>query len=338
MRRFATACAAIAAAALVLAPAAPAKKHRAKAGKPHYEVGIAVRSINPGPDGKFDGQPVYLGGYGIGGGSPVFEGRAATGILRGGVDVRAIVIGDGTHYVALADAQLQGWFAATRGGAYGISDVRHAVEQATNGKLKASDVIVQSDHSHSGPDLLGVWGGAPASYRAYVVAQTTRAILDAFHARRTATLTYGTADGRDLLSNQFSYDAANQAMDSDVRVLQARDAQGAVFATLLNFSAHATVLGSSNTKATGDWPEAANRLLEQRFGGTALTIVGTLGRTQPADRGCSDPAATGDARSVCMLDDYAGRVVARVQDAVAAAQRLKGTPAVDPRSYLIEDV
>src|SRR6476661_5984362 len=113
--------------------------------KPTYLVGAASRTINPDPDGTFAGQPVYLGGYGIGGGSPVFEGRPATGILRGGVDVRAIVVGDGTHYVALADAQLQGWFAATRDGAYGISDVRHAIEQATHGKLKASDVIVQSD-------------------------------------------------------------------------------------------------------------------------------------------------------------------------------------------------
>src|SRR5436190_22555540 len=145
MRRFATACAAIAAAALVLAPATPAKKHRAKAGKPHYEVGIAVRSINPGPDGKFDGRPVYLGGYGIGGGSPVFAGRAATGILRDGVDVRAIVIGDGKHYVALADAQLQGWFSETRDGPYGISDVRRAGAAATGGKVDAPQVIVQSD-------------------------------------------------------------------------------------------------------------------------------------------------------------------------------------------------
>src|SRR3954471_15072034 len=112
----------LAAVLLVLAPAAGAKTY-----PPHYEVGIATRSINPGPDGKFDGQPVYLGGYGIGGGSPVFEGRPATGVLRGGVDVRAIVVGDGTHYVALADAQLQGWFAATRDGPYGIIDVRRGV-------------------------------------------------------------------------------------------------------------------------------------------------------------------------------------------------------------------
>src|SRR3954470_5381817 len=337
MRRFATACAAIAAAALVLAPAAPAKKHKAKGGKPHYEVGIAVRSINPAPDGTFGGKPVYLGGYGIGGGSPVFEGRPATGVLRAGVDVRAIVIGDGKHYMAIADAQLQGWFAANRDGPWGIMDVRKAVEAATNGKLAASQVIVQSDHSHSGPDVMGVWGGAPDAYRAYVASQTVAAIVDAYKTRRRATLSYGTAPGRDLLSNQFDYDAANQVVDSDVRVLQARDDTGATFATLLNFSAHATVLGSSNTKVSGDWPEAADRMLEQRFGGRAITVVGTLGRTQPADRGCPDGSLTGDARSICMLDDYAGRVVGRVGDAVAGAQRLGGTPTVASQSYLITD-
>src|SRR3954453_6543518 len=94
-------------AALLLAAAPPASaKPRSS-----YDVGVAARSINPGPDGKFDGQPVYLGGYGIGGGSPVFEGRPATGVLRDGVQVRAIVIGDGKDAIAIADAELQGWFA-----------------------------------------------------------------------------------------------------------------------------------------------------------------------------------------------------------------------------------
>src|SRR4051794_32785190 len=167
---------------LAAAPAAHAKaKTRTRAAS--YDVGVAARSINPGPDGKFDGQPVYLGGYGIGGGSPVLEGRPATGVLRDGVQVRAIVIGDGKDAIAIADAELQGWFAKSRDGAYGIADVRKAVEQATGGKLKASQVIVQSDHSHSGPDLLGVWGGAPAAYRAYVVKQTTDAIVEAYKTR-----------------------------------------------------------------------------------------------------------------------------------------------------------
>ena len=61
----------------------------------------------------------------------------------------------------------------------GSATCARAVEKATGGALKASQVIVQSDHSHSGPDLLGVWGGAPAAYRGYVVKQTVDAIVEA---------------------------------------------------------------------------------------------------------------------------------------------------------------
>src|SRR5688500_416999 len=77
-------------------------------------------------------------------------------------------------------------------------------------------------------------------------------------------------------------------------------------------------------------------MMERRFGGDAMTVVATLGRTQPADRGCSDPASA-DAE-LCTLDDYAGRVVDRAAEAVANAQQIKGDPLVAARSYLVEDV
>src|SRR3954470_20628943 len=321
------------AAALTLAAPATAKN---RAPKPSYEVGVAARTIATGADGTFDKQPVYLGGYGIAS-PPVQPGRPAQGNLGPGPSVRAIVVGDGKNLMAVADAELQGWFAASKDGAYGISDVRKQVEQRTKGGLKATGVIVQSDHSHGGPDLLGVWGGAPAAYRQYVVEQTVNAIVDAYNNRKRGELFYGTAPGKDLLSNQFGYDPANEAMDSDVRVLQARGENGKAFATLLNFSAHSTVLGSDNQKATGDWVQAATPMLEKRFGGRAMTMVGTLGRTQPADRGCADKGATGDALQLCKLDDYAKRVVDRTADAVKNAKRITGSPVVAAESFLIED-
>src|SRR6476661_6831197 len=129
-----TALAALAATSLLLVPAAAHAQRRDP--KPAYEVGVASRTIAVGADGKFDGQPGYLGV---------------------GPSVRAIVVGDGKNAMAVADAELQGWFAASKDGAYGISDVRKQVEQRTKGALKATGVIVQSDHSHGGPDLLGVW-------------------------------------------------------------------------------------------------------------------------------------------------------------------------------------
>jgi hypothetical protein len=305
---------------------------------PKYEVGLASRSISPDADGTYAGQPVYLGGYGIGGGSPVLAGRAATGVLGEGPSVRAFSISDGENAFAIADIETQGWFAATKNGPYGLIDMRKAVEEATGGALPAESVVVQTDHSHGGADTIGVWGGVPDEYMKFMKDQTVAAIVEAFQTMKPGTLWYGTADGRDLLSNQFDYDEANKVVDSDVRVLQARGKNKKPFATMLNFSAHSTVLGSGNTKITGDWPQRANPMLERRFGGKAMTVVATLGRTQPADRGCPDPAQTGDPQQLCTLDDYASRVVNRAADAIANAKQIKGNPIVAARSYLVEDV
>jgi hypothetical protein len=337
----------IASAILAIAGAAPAagkpKSHPPKDKKqPDYSVGIARRSISPDPDGTYAGQPVYLGGYGIGGATPISEGRAATGILGDGPSVRAFAVADRKgHTFAIADIETQGWFVAIKDLPYGLLDMREAVEQRTDGELDAEHVVIQSDHSHSGADAMGVWGGVPPAYLRYMAEQTEDAIVEAYETMRPGRLYYGTAPGEDLLSNQFSYDAANgnDVMDSDVRVLQARDKRGQPFATLLNFSAHSTVLGSGNTKISGDWPQLANPLLEQRFGGEAMTVMGTLGRTQPGDRGCGDPAATTeDAQNLCKLHDYADRVVDRAVDAAAAAEPVRGDPIVAARSYLVQDV
>src|SRR4051794_37561472 len=124
--------------ALALVLAAAAAPAQAKPTCVHhtscYEVGVASRSINPGPDGKFGGQPVFLGGYGFGG-PPVQSGRAATGILGDGIHVRAFAVSDGRHPFAIADIETQGQFVAEKDGPYGLLDIRKAVQTATGGKL-----------------------------------------------------------------------------------------------------------------------------------------------------------------------------------------------------------
>src|SRR3954470_5566801 len=328
----------VAAACGLLAPATAA----AAATPATYDVGIAHRTINP-TAAEIATNRVYLGGFGFGS-PPAQPGRPATGILGDGASVRAFVVKSGDRAWAIADMEVQGWFVATKDGPYGIIDMRHEVEKRTQGGLSAEQVIVQSDHSHSGPDGMGVWGGLPMEYRKYIFDQTVAAIEDAWAARQPGQLYYGTAKGNglpgkpDLINNQFASDPANQAMDDDVRVLQARDPDtGKPFATMLNLSSHGTVLGSSNTKVSGDWPQRANPLLEQQFGGQAMTVVGTLGRSQPNRPGCADATKKDEAKSICELDAYASRVVDRAQLAVDNAQPITGDPIVAARSYLIQD-
>src|SRR4051794_27838351 len=147
-------------AALLVVPAAEARSPLAGGKAPgKYEIGIGTRSIAVGSDGTFDGEPVYLGGFGLGG--PPIGDRHATGNLGEGPSVRAIAIGDGKDVFAIADIEVQGWFAATKDGPLGLTDMRKAVATATEGRLPADHVVVQSDHTHGGPDTMGVWGGVP---------------------------------------------------------------------------------------------------------------------------------------------------------------------------------
>jgi hypothetical protein len=320
-----------------------------------YLVGAAVESINPTP-AMIATKQVFLGGYGlssgtVGGVVPVMDGRYATGILDDGVHSRALAISDGSKALVLAQIETQGVYAAYKNGPYGIEDIRKdaaaAVKKArpSGPALGAGQIMVDSNHTHAGPDTAGVWGGVPNDYLQLIHDRTVSAIVKAYLAMTPAHLSYGTAKGgvagqdpEALITNQFRNDPANQAMDDELRVLQAKDARtGRVLVTYLNWSAHPTVLGGSNTLISADYTGPLSTMLAS-YGGVGFSQVGTLGRSQPADRGCPDKALKDAAASTCALKEYADRVFARVKTALAAAQPMTGKAVVDLHSYLIEDV
>jgi hypothetical protein len=131
-----------------------------------YLVGAAVESINPTP-AMIATKQVFLGGYGlssgtVGGVVPVMDGRYATGILDDGVHSRALAISDGSKALVLAQIETQGVYAAYKNGPYGIEDIRKdaaaAVKKArpSGPALGAGQIMVDSNHTHAGPDTAGV--------------------------------------------------------------------------------------------------------------------------------------------------------------------------------------
>ena len=320
-----------------------------------YLVGAAVESINPSPE-LIATEELYLGGYGLssgelGGAVPLFEGRFATGILGDGVSTRALAISDGATAVVTAQIDTQGVFAAYKLGPYGIEDMRREAAAQVRAlrpdgpALGPGQILIDSNHSHGSPDTAGVWGGVPEEYLAFVRDQTVKAVVRAYTSMVPAHIRYGTAKGGvngiddgALISNQFANDPRNQTMDDELRVLQARDAAtGEVVVTYLNFSAHPTVLGGGNTLVTADYTGPLSAKLGS-LGGVGFHQVGTLGRSQPADRGCADESLTDEQASQCSLDEYATRVFERARQALAAATPLTGDPVVAMHSYLIQDV
>lgn len=291
------------------------------------QVGVARRDITPTaatapPDGS-----VYLGGYGFG------PERPSSGVLAP-IFVRAFVVsGAGGTTVAFAQNETQGAFAAYKQGPYGHADVARAVEEATGGAIARQNVIVGSDHSHAGPDTTGVWGGLPDSYLAYLRDQTIGAILDAYAARRDAELWSGGVDATDLIRSQFS-EPPNDEVDGELRVLAAVAPGGdpaEPFGLLINYAAHATVMGSGNTLVSGDWPSVVSDAVERRYGiDAAVVMVADVGRTQPRDG-----EVPGDT-DVEKLNGYAARVEERVLAAASELVRREGELVAGAQLFLRE--
>jgi hypothetical protein len=364
-----------------------------------YLVGGAAESINPTDDMLFKQGDFNLGGFGFGSGkignvagvpgvTDVFAGRTATGILADGVHSRAFAVSDGAHTMVLGQIETQGYFNAYKQGPFGINEIRQdasaqiaaaAAEAAAatghghghgHGKSEQSaavptpsQILVDSDHSHGGPDTAGVWGGVPTSYLKLIHDQTVKAIVEAWKSMRPATLSYGVAhagvNGEAnyppqecidagtcdkatnpdwILTNDFADDPANQTMDDEVRVLQARDPDtGAVLDTYTNFSAHPTVLGAGNRLVTGDYPGRLSLMLARTYGGFGMDQVATLGRTHSNHGACNAAEFPGEDDATCQLDTFSARVLRKVKEALSTATPFTGKPVVAMNSYLLTD-
>ncbi len=289
------------------------------------QVGAGRREITPTPETAPPAGSVYLGGYGLG------PERPSTGVLAP-IYVRAFVVSGPEGTLAFAQNETQGAFAAYRSGPFGLRDVARAVEEATGGAIPRSHVIVGSDHSHAGPDTTGVWGGLPESYLAFVRDQTVGAIVDAFQARRPASLWTGAVDASDLVRSQFDL-PPNDVVDGELRVLLASapgDPQRPI-AAMINYAAHATVMGSGNTLISGDWPSVVAAGVEAALGiESAVVMVADVGRTQP-ERG-----AGGGATDPERLEAYGTLVLERALAALAAPVAVAGTDVAAEQRFLRE--
>ena len=315
-----------------------------------FLVGAAKRDITPAGI-------VNQGGFGLGDGSvlpdpPIGRGSQGSATTER-IYARAFVVDNGTDVLAFVLMPNIGMFAKYEAGPYGLLDIADSVALATGGAIPAEHVIAAGNHSHSGPDTVGAWGGVSTEYLQLVHDQAVGAILDAYGARREAEIVVGVADGRqlfqgsggryDLLDNQVCAETASnefegagnvctprhESVDSDVRVLQAvatsrgahnKGCQGPGRHTGRTCEVVATFLTYAAHPTLGgaggvhgDWPEFAAAGLEATYGGVGIAWPGTIGRIQP-ERGWHDRKG-----------DFTRNLLTMVQQALDSGAPVQGT-------------
>jgi hypothetical protein len=115
-------------------------------------------------------------------------------------------------------------------------------------------------------------------------------------------------------------------LDTHLRVLFAKNAHSKIFASLVNFSAHADVLPRSNTLLSADWPGATVAAMESAVPGSqALVMAGAVGRTHPNKRNLSKAPFEA-------VHQYGDRVATLALDSLQSAIEVRGPIAVAQES------
>ncbi|MGH2662798.1 MAG: hypothetical protein ACRDH8_08305 [Actinomycetota bacterium] len=287
---------------------------------------------------------IYLGGFGIG---PV---RPAERVGNGGVWVRTVAISNGERTFIYSIADVVGWFARydqTVCADCGILDVRERV--AGDLGLDMGDVIVGSTHTHAGADTYGGWGGIPSWYRAQLRDAAIASAKQAVANMGLATIKVGEVHLRNR--NNERRDTYYSTADTGATWLQARALPGArcggvrcgrkVLATWATYAGHPTIVSEPILHA--DWPGAAARRLEARFGGVGLLFEGGLGNVSITEAGGATEEEAAESTGVAFADavaaDIAANPVTLASNEMAAAAKVVTHPAAtNPGLVTLADV
>jgi hypothetical protein len=149
--------------------------------------------------------------------------------------------------------------------------------------------MVNVNHSHSSPDMQGLWGGVPLAYRNRIVTQAVGAVTDAIAAQSPAELRAGSVEVTDLHANR----RGEVNRDDTLSVMQFRRlSDDTAVATLVNFGLHPTVQGGENLQLSNEFVGPVLASIETSEGGVGLFINGTLGDLSPrAPEGSGRPTA-----------------------------------------------
>lgn len=252
-----------------------------------FPVGVAQIDITPA-------EPIRLTGYG----NRTTPSEGITQRLR----AKALAFGaDGQGPAVLITADLIG--------------VSRAMTDELAGRLKKAGVdraqiAVAATHTHTGPSLTGVLPfifSTPATsgeqavidrYTRELVDKLERVALDALANRRPARVAWGqgtagfAANRRVLKDGKWAGFGVEPSgpVDRDVPLLAVHSPDGTLRAVLIGYACHATTLEARQNVVHGDWPGAAQELIQTRHpGAVAMVMIGTGADANPNPRGGGIP-------------------------------------------------
>lgn len=217
------------------------------------EVGFASEKITPSG-------PVWMAGFGAG--------RRSLGV-HDDLFVRVLVLRQGQAKILLAAFDL-----------VGLQGDQMAAVKAAVADFAPEQMIVASTHTHSGPDVMGMWGPIemtsgidPAYIRS--LGQKLAAAADRAESGLRPARVFSAVY---KMAPEIMFNAnLGEPMDETMGLLVFRGLDGGTIATLVNAAGHPETMWGDNRHLTSDYPGRVCALIEEKLGGGAIFFNGALG-------------------------------------------------------------
>lgn len=147
-------------------------------------------------------------------------------------------------------------------------------------------IMVSSTHTHSGPDVVGIWGsnyeqsGVDSVYMTFLINTAAGQIKAALENQQEVTaLTAETKFGEPWVQN-----ICLEEIDRSVTILQLRDKDDKAVVTFTNFACHPTFLDARFSDVSSDYVNGYYKQMRKQSGAEALFLQGAIGGwVQPED-------------------------------------------------------
>ena len=210
------------------------------------------------------------------------QNRRFTGI-HDSIYVKAVVINDGLSSLAIVTLDCIGLLYPD------VQKIRaKASSMVTEIDLAAERIIVTSNHIHSGPDVVGIWGanqldsGVDSVYMNKLILTAANQVQKAANSMVRVNAYYALGE----FGNEWVHNISEPGeIDRSLTVMQFVDKHGDNVASLTNFACHPTFFDAVHDKVSADYVGAFYKSMSNKIPGEHLFLQGAIGGWVQPDKG-----------------------------------------------------
>ena len=223
--------------------------------QPDLLVGVASSSINPSIGAFIAGDK---------------QNRKFTAV-RDSLYAKAVVMTNGDESISLVTIDCIGLMYSD------VLKIRDRTSQICD--FPKERIVVSSTHTHSGPDVVGIWGpdytrtGVDSGYMEKLINTVASQVKKASENQVSVkAFVSETSYGDPWVEN-----ICKEEIDRSVSIIQFRDFQDDVVVTLSNFACHPTILDAEFSVVSADFVGGYYKHMRESTGAEALFLQGAIG-------------------------------------------------------------